>query len=263
MFRLGYLYLLFQALYLLFARFALHSTAGPALTRPYWLLWYLPVLIFCHLLLPGLDAVPPRCRWLVLLGCLGLALGVGFVAGIGYPFALGRFCSFLPYFVLGHYAGQWHGRQVPRPSLKWTVFGSLAVAVTAALTCTVLPLPRKVLWGAEGFAVTGAPWWTELLAPAVALAWLTFLVRVLLPLLDRPIPLVTTLGKNTLPVFLLHGFVIQFLRYHQLLSRANLLHALGLSLLLVAALGNPPVAALFQRFFTGRWLEKLWARIKQ
>ena len=261
-FRLVYLYLLFQVLYQLFARFVLqNSTQSLQFTTPYWLLWYLPVLIFCHLLLPLLEVRNPRRKTAVVLCCVGVALVAGFDARIGYYLSLGRLCSFLPYFVLGHYAGQWHQRQAPALNPRWAAVSGLGVALAGALTWMVLPLSRKVLWGAEGFEEIGAPWWTEVVALTVALVWIAFLVRVLLPLLNRPIPLVTALGRGTLPVFLLHGFVIQWLKHQQLLAQATPLHALGLSLVLVAALGNPLTARLFQRLCTGWWLEQLWNRL--
>lgn len=261
-FRLAYLYLLFQVLYQLFGRFVLQSAATPLqITTPHWLLWYLLVLIFCHLLLPLLEVSSPRRKGAILLCCVAIALVSGLDESIGYYLSLGRLCSFLPYFVLGHYAGQWHQRQTPAPSLKWTAWSGLGVLVASILTWTMLPLSRKVLWGAEGFEDIGVPWWTEMAALAVALVWITFLIRVLLPLLNRPIPLMTALGRGTLPVFLLHGFVIQWLKHHQILAHATPFHVLGLSLGLVAILGNPLTARLFQRICTGWWLEKLWNKL--
>ena len=261
-FRLIYLYLLFQLLYQLFNRFLLNASSQPLqLTTPHWLLWYLLVLILFHLLLPMLKLKGKRRQWVVVLCCVAAAVVAGFDGSIGYYLSLGRLFSFLPFFVLGHFAGEHYHQRVAPMTPRRAILSTLAAVVAGVGTWLFDDLPRKVLWGANGYEESGGEWWTELILLAVALAWIAFLLGVVLPLLDRPIPLLTPLGRGTLPIFLLHGLVIEYIKYRQLLSGATLLHALGLSLALVVVLGNPFMQRVFAKVCTGWWLEKLWNKL--
>ena len=70
-----------------------------------------------------------------------------------------------------------------------------------------------------------------------------------------------TIGKNTLPVFLLHGFFMRYAGAEGLFTQAaqgDLVQLVVCALVILMVLGNSLVAKLFPYVFSGRILELLW-----
>ena len=90
------------------------------------------------------------------------------------------------------------------------------------------------------------------------------LLFVLAPLLNHKLPLISTIGKNTLPVFLLHGF---FLRYAGAVGMftqtetGDLQQLIFCALLILLVLGNALVAKIFPYVFSGKLLELVWKKL--
>ena len=77
------------------------------------------------------------------------------------------------------------------------------------------------------------------------------------PLVNAPIPLLTTLGQNTLPVYILHGFIVKYIgyRYPQLLETPIGFLVVMCFILVIA--GNPITTAIFSRLLPDYWIKKL------
>ena len=108
MLKLALLYLLFQLLYRLFAATVLGYSSAlspyPLLITPYWLLWYLPVLLCCQCLLPLWIKLKQSSKLVLIFLSVIAALVSGYFPPIGYPFTLSRFIVFLPFFLAGKLA---------------------------------------------------------------------------------------------------------------------------------------------------------------
>ncbi len=210
-------YLLFQTLYLLFL--ALMAGGKPELqyTIPYWILWYLLVGCFYCFLLP-LYALP-RGGWQYVALALSviLALAAGQFESVGYTLSLSRFIVFQPWFLLGYYLrrngilGRTEGWSKKRRRLLVILFAVGAVASVGLLY--IFHPSKALLYGATSYRTLGYGVLDRLGTMAIAFVWIGFLLLGLRPVLSRQIPLVGRIGRNTLPIFLLHGFVIQFLNY--------------------------------------------------
>lgn len=111
-------YLVFQAVYITFARVVLGSGEPYPLTVPYWLLWYLPALFIWGLLLPAIDTDRPGRMAAVLLGLVGLALAAGFDGSINRSMTLSRALVYFPYFAAGVYARK-TGLRAPPGGWSW------------------------------------------------------------------------------------------------------------------------------------------------
>ena len=70
------------------------------------------------------------------------------------------------------------------------------------------------------------------------------------------------MGKNTLAVYLLHAFPVKLIGHFGLAASFTPLHTLALAVIILLVLGNDPVGRFFNRFFTGRWIEKLWNKME-
>lgn len=261
-----YPYVIFQVLYLVFDALVLQQSPFQGIhlqfTVPYWLLWYLLDLIFCRLLIPLMDRVPRPLRLLAVLASVGLALVCGYVPEFGYYLSTGRFFSFFPFFLAGYYLAQsrWFSPWLEKSRVKQLPF--LLAGVVIAL-CSCLRESRfspEMLYGAVPYPAGNFGPDTRLLITFFSFGWILALL-LLIP--RRPIPGITELGRNTLPIYLLHGFVVQLAGHWHLFRLpfwGNLILALLLSAGLMALLGNSHTRKPFRTVFTGGWLERLWRK---
>lgn len=258
-----YPYLLFQVFYLLSSQYIWTGNEQELLfSVPYWLLWYLLALIFYYLLLPMVDVTARWKQAVILIVSVCAALYAGKDSHVGYLFSSGRFFAFLPFFLLGFYMGK--GQHLPLSARP------LGLRLTAGLTClggVVLSclylwkredLTLEMMYGVNSYETTQSGPVQRLILMAIALVWIFFLLTAVAPLLNRKLPVISTLGKNTFSIFLLHGLVVRYLGYCHYGFIHGLPLALGGAAALVLAFGNPAVAWFFRHFLTGWWLERLW-----
>lgn len=205
-------YLVWQSAYIFFDRLVLGGRAQVQYLTPYWLIWYLLAGAAYQLLIPLYSRKSPAARGVLLLGAAAAALLAGFVDRIGYPLSLSRFLVFQPFFLLGLYLRGRTGSLAPREPLPavFRVLSAVAVAVSVAFVHWS-DIPKTLLYGSYSYARCGGSIWLRLAAMLMAMSWLAFLLFTLGPLLRRRIPIFTAIGQNTLPIFLLHGFVIKAL----------------------------------------------------
>ena len=197
------LLILFQALYFGATR-VLKPGADFEWNAPFWMLWFLFAMIWWLLLTPIIDRFPRAS----ILGSILVGIGVTVVPWIGYPLSLGRALVFLPFYAVGYV----YGKRV----LNWCMAapGLLkGVVVSVALSTVMLLYSKDIQHGwyhaalsseeldsgpAEGLIIRSA-----LLAVA-ALSIMAFLM--LVPTQEQTG--LAKVGRHTLPVFLLHGFVV-------------------------------------------------------
>ena len=235
-------YLVFQVVYLLYAGLPVQVYS------PYWILWYLFALFLWRLPAPVLHD-RPALVWSLIPVSIVVSLLCGFTDKIGYDFALSRVLVFLPYFLLGFALSGRRDEILPR--LRAPV--SRGLSLIGVLVCmgffwhVRLTFQRPWFFGAASYQFSGASPRIRLLLLAIALVWIWFLLS-WIPC--RRLPCLTALGRNTLFVYLLHGFVkLQVDAHAEALYRFGTIPNLLLALLLAAAL-----CALFGN----RWLAGAW-----
>lgn len=260
-----YPYLLFQLLYRLFDHCLLKGesllTFSYQATTPHWLLWYLFAMAVYHLLLPLLDVSGRRRQTMVMILCFVFSILSSFDNTVGYYLSLGRLFTFLPFFVLGFYLSK-QDNHLPRLGWRSSLLLSGVVAAVTLFLCSST-IPFKVFYGVLSYDKADSHPAEKLLLLVIACIWLAFFLLVAEPRIDRPIPIITTLGRNTLPIYLLHGFLVGAARTNDLFTSFTTLQYTITAALIVVLLGNPLTARLFHRVFTGWWLEKLWDRLQK
>lgn len=244
-------YVLFQVLYILFLRHCLDAERKMQFTTPYWVLWYLLACAFYQLLIPFFGVGSGKRHLAYVIGAAVLALLAGFDTTVGYYATVSRFFVYLPWFLLGYYGHRYEHRL--RQLLSRHRDALLAICVLV-IGCSVLYLhladfPEDALFGSYPYEKKGYGLPDRLMFMVIGLGWTGLLLRLFTGVLDRPIPLLTTLGKNTLPVFLLHGFVIKAIPEHFPQLRQLPLMPLWLTLSLLLLFGNPLVGRLFRLLF--------------
>ena len=243
-------YFVFDSLYMLFAIFVLGKETEFQFTTPYWIMWYLLFMIFCYLLIPMLPEKGSGYA-LPLLACSVLvSLLAGFMNTLGYYMSLSRLFTFFPFFLGGYYreelSEKWRNIRIGR--LPAAVLSLLVIA--AGEFCLLhTDVPKAALYGSYSYANGEFTVLHRLVILLTAAAWILFLETVT-P--DCRIPFFSEAGKNTLSVFLLHGFVMRYagkadvFHYTQ---RQNLLLACVLAAVLTAAFGNRLVGRVFRKLF--------------
>ena len=243
-------YVIFQTLYLLFYRGVLGGEAEIQYTVPYWLLWFMLVGVFYQLLLPLYDLPKGRGKlWFFLL-----TLAVGILAGwdenIGYFLALSRFFVFQPWFVLGYYLRKNDSLEKLQSAEPWKrrVISAVSVlGVIASMVYIYICKPSEfVLYGSAPYGAESGSVWDRLALMALAGAWIFFLLVALRPILSRKIPLVSRIGRNSLPVYLLHGFVFKLLEHYKPQFLQSFWAPFVLTLALLLLLGQPWLTELLR-----------------
>lgn len=260
-------YLIFQTAYILFDRWLYGSDRAMQFTTPYWLLWFLPALLFYYLLLPLYDVAGWKKQLAVWVAVLAVSVAVGYDKTIGYGMTLSRFFVFQPWFLLGFYLRQADGlarrlEALSRTGKLLAGGGVILVLIGAMAALYISPVTGKMLYGSYPYASLGYHAGIRLFGAGLALIWILFFAFVLKPVMNIRIPLVTAIGQNTLPVFLLHGFAVKYIgaRCPDLLNSPA-----GLLLItcgIVVLLGNPVTAGLFGYLMPGYWASRLTGRKK-
>ena len=202
-------YLLFQVLFSLESHLLKAGTpVGFTLTftTPVWILWFTLSCIIWKLAAPVAVRLPlPAVMGLLVLA----ALLAGYDTAIGYYLSLSRTVVFFTFFMLGYFTkDEWlrRLRQIP-------AYTGLAVFALAFFMLWYLPpLPKQLLYGSVPYGALGYTAWYAggyrllvLLCGFVLLA--AFFICV-----PRGRHFFTSFGTRTLPVYYLHGLLLQALR---------------------------------------------------
>lgn len=253
-----YPYCIYQVLYLLFQRYFLGQENSIQFTTPYWLLWYLMADIFWMFFMQIIEC--RRYSMPVLIGtAVGLSLLAGFDQSVGYYLSLSRMIVLLPFFIMGHFrvfdaekilGGGYSHR------LKTVCF--LIILISGTVLWKQRDTVRSgwfyhsMSYEAEQFSA-----WIRFLILSVACIWILFL-SIIMP--KRKIKIVSNVGQYTLPVFLLHGFLVRWIgkvQFFQWSEYGNILAAGLLAVCICVGLGNRWIVKLFGVTFSMKWV---WGR---
>lgn len=248
--KLLYPFLVFQVLYLLFDWFYLDKDTPATLTRPYWLMWYLLALIIWEIALPFVETAN-RKKQLILLGALFL-LGIlaGFDKHIGYYMSLSRIAVYFPFFMMAHYMRVNRQYTEVRDFAKSGIGRLLSLVSAIGMTLSIIWQQDiyRVSWlyGSRSYEAGKYTALERVQFYLFAIMWIAFLFG-LIP--DRENRL-SRIGRNSMYVYLLHGFIIKILEHEQfyqnLAQTWRIPAAFLVSVLLVLLLSGNLVSRIFR-----------------
>ncbi|TGB02659.1 acyltransferase family protein [Halobacillus salinus] len=223
---------------------------------PHWSLWFLFSLFCWHILLFWFKKIPPIIGMAI---ALEIGLVVGYFSGIGHSFSLSRTFVFFPFFLAGYWLTKEHVHKWRTKRVReWSL---VVMAVVAGLIAVFPEFSSGWLLGSKPYEVLGVPEFGGLLRLGVyALAGI-MTVSVLAWIPGKEFRF-THLGSQTLYVYLLHGFFIQFFREADWFKVDNIIDVLGLAivaLLIVFLLSSSFIRTMTQPLIEGRaQLVKQW-----
>lgn len=257
-----YPYFVWQTIYYLFYVYVL-KIDGTVLsyTTPTWLLWYLFSCLLWFLLRPLFQAGSNRGALLSVSSALALGILAGFDLNIHRYLALSRTLVFFPFYLAGYFLHTRTdallvpenletalGRTFSRVPVKWQKI-SLSVAVIAVAVggaaCLALLQPKlDPNWFYEADGYTHPKQWIfRLCHYALAAAMSLVLMR----LTPKKRGFLSTIGENSMPVFLLHGLLVRWLNGRvpafvlSLPAVVQFLASLGFALAVCLLFGNGAV----------------------
>ncbi|USE82870.1 acyltransferase family protein [Acinetobacter tibetensis] len=198
------LYVPFQLLYLASDAVMSGQWHWSLFERPYWLMWYLMGMMAWTLFMHVFHAN----RFALVLAAL-IALGIGFSPWNNYAYSIGRICVFLPFFVLGYRYGQpiMQKLQQQNHAVLWA---SLSLGFIVLILYWT-NLSQFWWYGSLSYAQLKVDIWQGSLTRIACLLLSSWGVLTLLVLFQHLGTCFMRLGQNTLPVYLLHGFVVIWL----------------------------------------------------
>ena len=258
-FSLIYIYAVFQIMYRKYDM-QLFNTGTELIYKystPYWLLWYVFVVIVYNLLIPLFETKRGVEKVIISTIVIWLSLIVYKAGDIGYYASISRFFTFLPYFVLGFYFKDYVGKIDDFFNKRNIVrYVSLAVSfILVILVCRYIyntdKVTQNMLYGSYSYESAKYGISYKLKFFLFALVWFVFFY-LLLP--NKKIPFVSILGSNTLTIYLFHGFYVKKLlkmKYFVFDPNTNMKIALLLTVLLILFYGNKYIAKFLRFIFCG------------
>ena len=243
-------YLVFQVLYTCFEIYVLGSQKLTlTFARPYWILWYLFAIIVYYLLIPFFDVKSKKGKILIFVGSAIISLLSGYDTKLGYTFAAARIINFMPFFLAGFYVkkGQTFSRliNIKNNARYFICFACAALIITGiVLILDQGIIAANMLYGSCSYELAHYNIWIRLLIDMIAFVWIAILL-LLVP--NKKIPLFSQIGRYTMPVFLLHGFVVKLIeRYvEERGTDLTVYWSLLISVILLLLLGNRYANRLF------------------
>ena len=260
LFRLILPYVVLQTLYLIFDAAVLKNSPEIILcyTTPYWILWYLFALIVYNLLIPFFDTDRLSGQAVFLAASVLLSLLAGYDDSIGYFLSLSRILTFAPFFLGGFYFRK-EGALFARTNSRFRIIVPIAGVIISLIGIVLawkMNLTGSVLYGSLSYANAEYSPARKLFLLIIGFGGI--LCMALIP--NQKIPFVSEIGKNTFPIFCLHGFVVRYLDEINFFAHGELVNLAVAGILAVgmmAAFGNRIVSDLFHAVFSEKLLEKM------
>lgn len=201
-------YLIFQLIYSIFYYFLFNKQMLDLdVLNPHWSLWFLLSLFYWNLMLPIFNKLKPY--FAILLAFL-IGLAVGYIDWISNYLSLSRTFVFFPFFLMGYYLKKEHFKIITHHRVK--IIGAI-ILVVIALGISLFPgLNEKWLLGSKPYSVMESSSTLGLLKRLGIYHINLVMIGIFFAFVPRKKLFFTKLGRNTLYVYLLHGFFVRTFR---------------------------------------------------
>ncbi|WP_174733703.1 acyltransferase family protein [Mesobacillus harenae] len=201
-------YLLFQMIYSVFYYYLFNKSQlviDPL--NPHWSLWFLISLFCWNIMLLIFARFNSKGS---LAAALLIGLGIGYIDWISNYLSLSRTFVFFPLFLLGYFMNKEHFQQITKPAFK--LFAGLIFVFVFTGFYLNPDINYKWLLGSKPYAELGAAALPALLNRLGFYLLSLVMVLSFFAFVPKRQYYFTHLGKNTLYVYLLHGFFVRMFR---------------------------------------------------
>ncbi len=200
-------YLIFQGIYSVYY-FVIEKQGASVLDPldPHWSLWFLVSLFYWNVFLFG--ATKLSAKWALFIA-FSLGIAVGYFDGVSNYLSLSRTFVFFPLFLIGFYLKKEHFDMITRRNVRTVAVILLSVTF---ISYFYLDFDYEWLFGSKPYSQFGEP---SILNAFIRIGFYTLtLITSLsfLALVPTNYAFYTEWGTRTFYVYLLHGFIIQYLR---------------------------------------------------
>ena len=260
-------YLIFQGIYSVYY-FFIENQSSMVLNPldPHWSLWFLVSLFFWNVLLFVVTKL--STRWALFLA-FSVGLMVGYIDFISNYLSLSRTFVFFPLFLIGYYLKKEHFVIFTKAPVRGI---SIFLLIVTFISYFYLEFDYEWLFGSKSYSHFGEP---SIMSAITRLGFyaLTIITSIsFLSLIPRNYSFYTEWGTRTFYVYLLHGFIIQYIRNSELLDwmkdYQSLTFMIVLSILLTSTLSTNFVKAVTQplielqastfKYYIKSFTEKSW-----
>lgn len=209
-------YIIWQVLYSLFDIYFLKTSQAISFKVPYWILWYLISLISWCLITKLFDVKSNKIKVLLLLVSFSISILSGFLftKRSGYDFSISRTLTYFPYFLLGFYLKNSESNFLSLKSAenklnikKFSIVLLIFIICFAYFITNINNIEFGMLYGSHGYKELHN--YTPLFKTILSLFSLSIIILLLNFISKKKLPIISDIGKSTLIVYLLHGFIIK------------------------------------------------------
>lgn len=221
-------YLIFQLIYTGYYYLLGKSNFQNDLFDPQWALWFLLSLFCWHLLLILFKKMP---AFLSISIAIIIGLLIGYIDDVGSAFSLSRTFAFFPFFLTGYFLTKKHFVFLKKPTMR--VITLFIVVIMFVLIYTLPDFNSGWLLASKSYSHLGLPN-AGVLARLLVYFTSSLMVMSFFSWVPSRKFSFTYIGERTLYIYLLHGFIIQYIRKTDLL---NLTHPAQILILIPLTIG--------------------------
>lgn len=209
------IFILFQILYVIFEYVLFGGDIFKWLSTPYWIMWFMFTLSAYCLITPVLIK-----HKMALLISVGLSLYIGLVGTDNYPFSIGRTLSFLPFFIMGVLYGKKVWNVLNTKNYVGT-YSLIFIGILAAGTYFVDVKPAWLFGVANIDQYYGSVFF-EIKVKLILLIASSLAIMSVIKLSSVLPEFFAVFGKNSLSIYLFHGFVVILISRHVAVSQPDI-----------------------------------------
>lgn len=209
------IFIFFQILYVIFEFVLFGGDIFKWLSTPYWIMWFMFTLSMYCLITPILIK-----RKMALFISVGLSIYIGLVGTDNYPFSIGRTLSFLPFFMMGVLYGKqvWNALNTKN---YIGIYSLIVIGVLAAASYFIDVKPAWLFGVANIDHYYGSVFFEMKVKISLLIASSLAIVSVIK--LSSYLPeFFAVFGKNSLSIYLFHGFVVVLISRHVAVSQPDI-----------------------------------------
>ena len=241
--KLIYPYMVFQTLYTIFQYYVLKNEVTLQYTVPYWLMWYLLALAMWELLAASIK-ISKRNGIFIIFATAIISLLIGYDNNVGYFLSFSRMMVLLPFFMLGIWLQNYPDILTRKYSAVMKGIGIVGICL-CGWGIYLRSESIKSIWLYHSYSYATGEYSLKIRCVILLLA-VVILGCIMVSISNRKIKMISYVGQNTMPVFLVHGFVIRWLSISKIPfdPAQNGVLAPVLAITLIMILVSPPVVNL-------------------